>query len=117
MMNYSHYTDNKDPIVAILLSKLFDYLDEITNKDYVVEKKSNSLHIVKGSAFLGVHFLKTVLRINIVLDHKLDIDLPTKVDRPSKNIFHNKVDLSSIEDLISVRKYIKEAYLRKKTLQ
>lgn len=110
MKKYQKYLINKSVVVGNLLEKLFEKLDKLTDGDYIIEEKNDSLHIVKGSAFLGVHFLKEVLRLNIVLDHEIDTDLPRKLDKPSKNVFHNKVDLANIEDLEKVVPFIREAY-------
>lgn len=113
MKDYSKYLKNKSPEVEILLKKLFTVLDEITGGDYEVEEKQDSLHIVKNKAFLGVHFLKDVLRLNIVLDREIKTDLPHKLDKPSANVFHNKVDLGSVEDLSpEIIQYLRNAYSR-----
>ncbi|MEI6887361.1 MAG: DUF5655 domain-containing protein [bacterium] len=111
MKEYSKYLVNKSPEVSVLLDKLFLILDEITKKDYVVERKVTSLHIVKGKAFLGIHFLKDTLRINIVLEHAISMPNLYKSELISKNRFHNRVDLSDPKDLNKeVIGYIKEAY-------
>jgi hypothetical protein len=116
MQKYSKYLDGKSEIVSILLEELFSELDRITGKDYIVEEKSSSLHIVKGSAFMGIHFLKNRLRLNIVLDHKINIVNLHKVEQVSKSRFHNEVDLDSLEDLnLDLISYIQEAYSLKRT--
>jgi len=113
MQKYSQYTANKSPMVAALLDKLFEILNEVTAKDYIVEEKQTSLHVVKGSAFLGVHFLKNALRLNIVLDHALSTPKLHKSEQVSKSRFHNEVDLTSLEDFENITGYIKEAYYLK----
>lgn len=108
---YRHFTEGKSPIVSILLRKLLEQLDLLTGKDYMIEEKKDSLHIVKNRAFLGVHFLKDALRLNIVLNHPIQTKLPHGLDKPSANVFHNKIDLHSISDLnAEIVHYLREAY-------
>jgi len=113
--HYKRFTEGKSPVVSALLQKLFKQLDLITNKAYVVEEKKDSLHILKNHAFLGVHFLKDTLRLNIVLDHPIQTQLSHKLDKPSANVFHNKIDLHTISDLnAEIVNYLREAYKLKK---
>ncbi|WKZ30401.1 MAG: DUF5655 domain-containing protein [Candidatus Dojkabacteria bacterium] len=113
MKDYSKYLNNKSPDVAYILNELFVILDKITAKDYEVEEKQTSLHIVKSSAFLGVHFLKDKLRLNIVLNHVATSDKLHKSEQVSKNRFHNEIDLRTVKDLSDIEMLIKEAYFLK----
>ena len=106
----SPYLNKKSDNVAKILDHLLNLLGQITGKKHKVEFKKNSLHIVDNKAFLGIHFLKDILRINIVLKHSIQTSLPYKLDKPSKNVFHNYVDLQTPVDLNLVKKYIVEAY-------
>ncbi len=60
MKKYQKYLTNKSVVLGNLLENLFNELDQFTKGDYSVEEKQDSLHVVKESAFLGVHFLKDV---------------------------------------------------------
>jgi hypothetical protein len=103
------YFENKDPIVRDLYNLIISQLTK-SNIKYELEFKGTSIHIVAKSAFLGVHFMKSALVLNIVLDHAIDSSRMHKVEQISKNRFHNEVRLSSLdqvdEELIS---WIKEA--------
>ncbi|MBN2100436.1 hypothetical protein JW710_00880 [Candidatus Dojkabacteria bacterium] len=51
MRQYSKFTDNKDPVVAVLLDRLFQVLDEITGGEYEVEGKK-PISLIDGKALV-----------------------------------------------------------------
>lgn len=104
------YFENKDSIVREVYELLIHTLkSELVN--YELEFKGTSIHVVAKSAFLGVHFMKSALVLNIVLDRAIESSRMHKVEQVSKNRFHNEIRLSSLdqvdEELIT---WIKEAY-------
>ena len=101
--NYSRYLNSKSENVSLVFFKLLEFLEKTFKNNYGIEKKKTCLHVVNNKAFLGIHFLKNKLRVNIVLNHPIRIDLKYKLDKPSKNIFHNYVDLETPDDLSFVK--------------
>lgn len=115
MEGYNKYLTNKNPILGDILEKLLEILDNVTDGQYIIEKKKTSLHVVAKSAFLGIHFMKDKLRLNIVLDHELTNELVRKVDKISANRFHNELDIDNPNQLDKeIESFIKNAYILKK---
>jgi hypothetical protein len=110
----NNYFDNKNPIVRELYDSLVKTLQKEI-KDYQIENKKTSVHMVAKSAFLGIHFMKSALVTNIVLNHPLDTKRLHKVEQISKSRFHNEIKLTSLDDINDeLIQWIKEAYLLKK---
>lgn len=105
-----NYLENKDLVVREVYELLMRKLKSDLG-NYQLEFKGTSIHIVAKSAFLGVHFMKSALVLNIVLDHEINSSRVHKVEQVSKSRFHNEIRLSSLdqvdEELVS---WIKEAY-------
>lgn len=115
MDNYDEYLTNKNPILEDILEKLLEVLDTVTDGQYTIEKKKSSLHIVAKSAFLGVHFMKDKIRLNIVLDHELKHQFLNKSEKVSANRFHNEIDIDNPDQLDKeLEKVINSAYILKK---
>jgi hypothetical protein len=86
-----------DEQVQQLFNNLIAYL-ESEIKQYTIEEKTTSLHIVAKSAFLGVHFQKSALKLNIVLDHPVVSKKNVKVEQVSASRYHNEFKLDSVEE-------------------
>jgi len=68
--------------------------------EFEVEEKKSSLHITNGSsAFLGVHPRKDGLRLNLVLNRRLEGGRVVKVEQVSAHRFHNEVDIHTQADI------------------
>ncbi|MFS8131302.1 MAG: DUF5655 domain-containing protein [Candidatus Dojkabacteria bacterium] len=110
-INLDPYISNKNPVLEKILTSLFDSIETITQGKYTIEPKASSLHIVAKSAFLGIHFLNDFIRINVVLNRRLDENKIYKVEQVSKSRFHNEINLKDNEDINEdLKAYIKEAY-------
>ncbi len=107
---YSEYLDGKSPVVTQLLLQVLLFLDEITDNNYKIEKKKTSLHVVNNKAFLGIHFLTDKLRLNIVLKQPINTTFNHKIDKPSAHVYHNKVDLHTLDDFNKIKEHIIQAY-------
>jgi hypothetical protein len=64
-----------------------------------VELKASSLHVVHQRAFLGVHYRKNGLLINIVLDRPLDSPRLKASERVSRSRYHHEVLVSSPREI------------------
>jgi hypothetical protein len=104
------YFENKSPVVREIYELIISRLRKELGK-FELEFKGTSIHVVAKSAFLGIHFMKSALVLNIVLDQAIESKRVHKVEQVSKSRFHNEVRLESLDqidkDLIS---WIKEAY-------
>jgi hypothetical protein len=78
---------------------------------FEVEPKAGSLHIVRGRAFLGVHYRKDGILLNIVLDHPLKGARIRAAEQVSRSRYHNEVLLSTVRDVDrELMDWVKEAY-------
>ena len=68
---------------------------------FEIEPKASSLHIVHRRAFLGVHYRKDGLLLNIVLDRALKGPRIKRAEQVSRSRFHNEILLSSPQELDS----------------
>ena len=64
-----------------------------------VEPKGTSLHIVRNRAFLGVHYRKNGLLLNVVLDRELGSERARKQEQVSRNRYHNEILVEAPADL------------------
>jgi hypothetical protein len=62
---------------------------------FKVEPKASSLHVVHKRAFLGVHYRKTGLLLNIVLDRPLNTPRLKSSEQVSRSRYHNEVLLAT----------------------
>ena|SRR2546430_13677300 len=85
------------PESKALLAALLDRLSGLG--PYDVEVKKTSLHVTRGSAFLGVHPRSRGLLLNIVTSEPIDSARIRKVERVSANRYHNEVLLAATGDL------------------
>ncbi len=65
----------------------------------VEEAKKTSIHLVRSSALAGVEVRKDYLLLNIKSDHPLESPRIAKSERLSARRFHQKVRLSSPEEV------------------
>lgn len=112
-MQEEYFTD-RDEIVKViydtLLAKMTTELD-----DFELEYKKTSVHVTAGKAFLGIHFMKKVLPINIVLDHALNSSRVHQAEKVSTNRYHNEIRLTSPSEVdAELMSWIKAAYALKR---
>lgn len=107
------YFQGRDPIVEKTYDRLLSALKKST-PTFKLEYKNTSVHVVAGSAFLGIHFMKSQLKLNIVLDQQMKSARVHTIEKVSANRFHNEVRLSDpVEVNAELLKWIKQAYLLK----
>ena len=94
----------------IAYMRLVEVLD--TLGPYVIEEKKTSLHVLTGRfAFLGVHPRPGGIRINLVLNRRLQGPRIHKSEQVSGTTFHNEVDVNIPQDFnAELVGWIKEAY-------
>jgi predicted transport protein len=63
------------------------------------EVKKTSIHLVRKSAFAGVHPRKNALRLTVKADHKLESPRVVKAEKVSASRWHNEVDLTSTDEI------------------
>ena len=85
------------PGVGSLYQALLEQLTTVG--PYQVETKKTSLHVLRGTAFLGIHPRADGLLLNIVTDAPLDSPRVRKSEQVSRNRCHNEVLLTSPEEL------------------
>ncbi len=66
---------------------------------FMVEVKTASIHLVAGSAFAGVHPMKSRLRLNIRTDRPITGPRVVRSEQISTHRFHNEVDLRNPADV------------------
>jgi len=64
-----------------------------------MEPKATSLHVVNGRAFLGLHYRKDGLLLNVVLDRPLKSARLTKSEQVSRSRYHHEVLIRDPSDL------------------
>lgn len=109
--NYSFETlfENKEEQVLTCYKAIIQNIE--TYAEPIIEVKKTTLHIIKKRAFLGVHPMKKWLDLNIVSDHPLSYSKLMKSEQISKNRYHNKVRLYSVEEIDKqLLDLIKDAY-------
>lgn len=111
---YPHsYFQSKDPIVEKMYDRLTAAVQKLAPQS-VFEYKNTSVHVVATSAFLGIHFMKNQLEINIVLDQPIKSPRVHTVEKVSANRFHNEVRLSDPQEInAELLKWIQQAYILK----
>jgi hypothetical protein len=78
---------------------------------YKVEPKATSLHIVHGRAFLGVHYRKDGLLLNIVLDRPLKTARLKASEQVSRSRYHNEILVATPTELdLELMGWVKEAH-------
>lgn len=108
------YFQGKDPVVEKIYDRLMTALKKST-PGFKVEYKNTSVHVVAVSAFLGVHFMKNQVKLNIVLNQPIKSARVHSVEKVSANRFHNEVRIADPKGVDSeLLKWIKQAYLLKK---
>jgi Domain of unknown function (DUF5655) len=76
-----------------------------------VELKKESIHVVHGGAFVGIHPKKSYLRVNLVLDKRETSPRADKVEKVSANRFHHLFKIESKQQMNkSFARLLKEAY-------
>ena len=79
--------------------------------EHTVEPKKESIHVVHGRAFVGIHPQKSYLGVNVVLDKRKVLPKADKVEQVSLNRFHHffKIKSERQMDRAFVR-LLREAY-------
>ena len=79
--------------------------------EFKVEPKKESIHIVHGRAFVGIHPRKSYLGINLVLDKSKASPKADSVEQVSANRFHHFFKIESKRQLnASFVRLLKDAY-------
>ncbi|MCL4506923.1 MAG: DUF5655 domain-containing protein [Chloroflexi bacterium] len=108
MTQIDQYTSN--PEVASMYEFLLNQM-RVKLGPFDQEYKKTSIHVVTSRAFLGIHFMKNDLRLNIVLDHIIDSERLYRCEQVSKRRFHNVVRLSDLTEIDDeLLGWIEEAY-------
>jgi hypothetical protein len=75
------------------------------------EQKKDSIHIVRGRAFVGIHPKKSYLGINVVLDRAEASPTASKVEKVSANRYHHYYKITSEKELTkSFERLLQKAY-------
>jgi len=78
---------------------------------FEVELKKESIHVVHGRAFVGIHPKKNYLGVNLVLDKSETSPRADKVEKVSTNRFHHLFKIESKQQMNkSFARLLKEAY-------
>ena len=78
---------------------------------FTVEPKKESIHVVHGRAFVGIHPKESYLGVNVVLDKSETSPKADKVEKVSANRFHHFFKIESKQQMNkSFARLIKEAY-------
>ncbi len=105
--------DKTEPVVWEIYQALIEKIKVFG--PFEVEVKKTSLHVTRGTAFLGVHPKKKWLDLTIVLDRAITGEGVLKSDQVSKSRYHNEVRLPSTADLDRpVLEWLQQAYELKK---
>jgi hypothetical protein len=103
-----HFT-SKAPAVRETYDRLLSALGTIG--PVVEEPKKTSIHLVRSSAFAGVEVRKDYLLLNIKSDAPIDSPRVTKAERLSARRFHQKVKLSSPDEVdAELLRWLAKAY-------
>ena len=104
----SHFT-GKSPVVREIYDRLMKALQEMG--PVTEEPKKTSIHLVHGSALVGVSTRKAALWLNIRLDRRLAGPRIHKVDQVLAGRFHNELKLTSPEEVdAELVSWLKDAY-------
>ena len=99
----------KDPVVRALYDAVLTALAALG--PCTIEAKKTSIHLVRGSAFAGVHPRKTYLDLNLRLDRALAGPRIAKSEQVSKNRWHNDIRLEAPDQIdAELRGWLQEAY-------
>jgi len=78
---------------------------------FEIEPKATSLHVVHQRGFLGVHYRKDGLLLNIVLDRALETARLKASEQVSRNRYHNEVLVATPREIDSeLVRWVKEAH-------
>ena len=75
------------------------------------EVKKTSVHLVRGSAFAGVHFRREFLIVTVKSVKQIDSERVLKSEQVSKNRWHYEVKISDVSDIDEqLIGWLKDAY-------
>jgi len=78
---------------------------------YKAEQKKDSIHIVRGRAFVGIHPKKSYLGVNVVLNRADASPSADKVEKISANRYHHFYKITGEKELSQqFVKLLREAY-------
>src|SRR5437763_16330691 len=99
----------KDPAVRGIYERVLEALRSLG--PFTAEAKKTSIHLVRTSAFAGVHPRKSYLYLNLRTDYPIEDPRITKTEQVSKSRFHNEIKLSSPDELDKkLLSWLKDAY-------
>ena len=81
-----------DPAVLATYDRLLVALAELGS--FTEEPKKTSIHLVRTSGFAGVHPRKRSLTLNLRTDSPIASPRLARVERVSKNRYHNEIKLN-----------------------
>jgi hypothetical protein len=99
----------KSPAVRAVYDRLLAVLREIGPVEE--DPKKTSIHLVRSSALAGVEVRKDYILLNIKSDHPLESPRIPKSERLSAKRFHQKVRLSSPQEVdAELKGWLRDAY-------
>ena len=78
--------------------------------EFQVEEKKTSIHLVRRTAFAGVHFRKDAILVTIKSREPLPARHGMKQERVSANRWHNDVRVESAEEIAGIVEWVRDAY-------
>ncbi len=101
---------NKDPIVQDLLNDLKDKLSS-SGIEFKTQYNKTSIHLMAKSAFLGIHFMKSCLKLTIVSTAPIKSLRISKTEKASVSRFYNDIKIFSKKEINEeLLKWIRESY-------
>jgi hypothetical protein len=105
----SHFS-GKEPSVRAMYDHLLSALRKFGT--VIEEPKKTSIHLVNVSAFAGVQTRGSYILLNIKADHKIESPRIHKGEQISAKRFHNRVKISSVDEIDSeLIGWLHEAYV------
>ena len=89
--------EGREPQVRAIYDELLKRVRKLG--PVTVEPKKTSIHLVSGTAFAGFHPRKSSVLLNIKTASALKSPRIKKIERPSKNRFHNELVLENPRDV------------------
>lgn len=108
-----------DPVAALfekklpVVRKIYDRLAAAISKigPFEIEPKKTSIHLVRGTAFAGVHPKKSWLDVTIRTEFPLKSPRVRAQEQVSKNRWHQDVRLTALTEIDSeLKRWLRAAY-------
>ena len=92
-----------------LQTRLIELLNSIGK--FKLERKKESIHVIRERAFVGIHPKKSYLGVNVVLNRSEAAPVANKVEQVSANRFHHFYKITDKRELNKLFvSLLKEAY-------